>query len=88
LANAFNNQESTSLKNEGQKQGSLLDDDMFDVPLNDARSYVGADVADEDMLTSQTSYAKAPSKPGRKTHATVKVGSLAEDEEYSFDVDL
>ena len=41
-----------------------------------------------DSLTSETRYAKAPSKPGKKTHATVKVGNLAEDEEYSFDVDL
>lgn len=61
---------------------ALVVDDMFDVPLNDARSYVGQD--DSDMLTSQTSYAKVPSKPGRQ----VKVGSLAEDQEYSFDVDL
>ena len=60
---------------------------MFDVPLNDARSYVGQDM-EVDSLTSQTRYEKAPSRPGRKTHATVKVGSLVEDEEYSFDVDL
>ena len=60
---------------------------MFDVPLNDARTYVNNEM-EQDSLTSQTRYAKAPSKPGKKTHATVKVGNLAEDEEYSFDVDL
>lgn len=39
-------------KNESQKQGSALDDDMFDVPLNDARSsFVGQDM-EVDSLTS------------------------------------
>lgn len=90
LANAFNSQQTThSMINSegGMKQGGGLDDDMFDVPLNDARTYVNNDV-EQHSLTSQTRYAKAPSKPGKKTHTTVKVGNLAEDEEYSFDVDL
>ena len=78
------------INSESQKKGSPHDDDMFDVPLNDARSsFVGSqDMMEGDSLTSSTRYAKVPSKPSRKTHPTLKVGSLAEDEEYSFDVDL
>lgn len=69
---------------------------MFDVPLNDARSYVGPD-GDADVLTSATHYAVArsqPAKPSKKinkksrTHQQDKVGNLTEDDEYSFDVDI
>lgn len=89
FANAFNHENVASLTDkESQKMTATLEDDMFDVPLNDARSYVGPDVDDVDSLVSQTRYAKAPSKPGKKTRSTAKVGSLTEDEEYSFDVDL
>ena len=71
-----------------------VEDDMFDVPLNDDRSYVGPDLNNGDALTSETSYAKAPSKPSRKkisrskSARTEKVGNLTEDDEYSFDVEL
>lgn len=70
---------------------------MFDVPLNDARSYQGPDLADGDALTSATCYTEAPSapaKPSKKSYKKsrsaqqVKVGNLTEDDEYSFDVDL
>mmetsp|Transcript_34144 Transcript_34144/g.42218 ORF Transcript_34144/g.42218 Transcript_34144/m.42218 type:complete len:91 (+) Transcript_34144:1483-1755(+) len=69
-------------------------DDMFDVPLNDERSYVGPE-QENDMLTSETRYIKAASKPSekqvRKTnskYSNVRVGNLTEDESYSFDVEL
>jgi hypothetical protein len=60
---------------------------MFDVPLNDADSYQGPDLSyNQDMLTSQTYYAKAPSKPSKKSKK-VRYGSLKEDEDYSFEVE-
>ena len=67
-------------------------DDMFDVPLNDACSFVGPE-EDSDMLTSATSYVKAASKPSkssrsRKYSNTVKVGNLTEDDEYSFECEI
>ena len=71
---------------------SNTEDDMFDVPLNDNRSYVGPDMT-HDALTSEASYQVAPSKPQKpKKKATssrnqVKVGNLTEDDEYSFDVE-
>lgn len=79
-----------------EKTGTT-EDDMFDVPLNDDRSYVGPDMTAEGQsaLTSETMYSKAPSKPSkkaakktRKTSDLVKVGNLTEDDEYSFDVEL
>ena len=82
--------------NEGKKDDTgCTEDDMFDVPLNDAKSYVGPDLANVDVLTSETRYAKAPSQPSKKTsnskrqlQSNVRVGNLTEDDEYSFDVDL
>ncbi len=83
----------------GIEQFAPTDDDMFDVPLNDERSYSGPDYNNSAMLTSNTGYIQAASKAGqlkqssRKSRSkyapsnNVKVGSLAEDEEYSFDVD-
>lgn len=69
-------------------------DDMFEVPLNDDRSYVGPD-HETDMLTSETMYVKAAAEPrkaskkskGRK-YGNVKVGPLTEDEDYSFEVEV
>ena len=88
----------------GIEQFAPTSDDMFDVPLNDERSYHGPDLADAAMLTSETSYMQAASKPGqlkakpvttkqsakksRSKYNNVKVGNLTEDEEYSFDVDV
>ena len=86
--------------NEGKKDDvGTTEDDMFDVPLNDAKSYVGPDLANADALTSETRYARAPSQPSKKktsnprrhlsnNQSSVKVGNLTEDDEYSFDVDL
>ena len=81
--------------NEGKKDETSTEDDMFDVPLNDAKSYVGPDLANVDALTSETRYARAPSQPSKKTNnskrqlqSNVRVGNLTEDDEYSFDVDL
>ena len=55
--------------NEGKKDDTgSTEDDMFDVPLNDAKSYVGPDLANVDVLTSETRYAKAPSQPSKKTN--------------------
>lgn len=55
LANAFNsNQKESMMRGDShQKKNSaaLVEDDMFDVPLNDARSYVGQG-EDADALTS------------------------------------
>lgn len=54
LANAFNSQQTTHsmINNDGgMKQGGGLDDDMFDVPLNDSRSYVNSEM-EVDSLTS------------------------------------
>lgn len=75
-------------------QGRRGEDDMFDVPLNDDRTYVGPD-AENDMLTSETRYIKAASRPGERKprkssskYSNVKVGNLTEDENYSFDVEL
>ena len=55
-------------KNEAK---TTTEDDMFDVPLNDARTYVGPDNEDVDILTSNAHYTAAPSKPakpsGKKT---------------------
>ena len=62
LANVLNDGARSSEKKQGH-----TDDDMFDVPLNDERSYQGIDLNADDALTSQTSYTKAPSKPQRKT---------------------
>ena len=70
---------------------------MFDVPLNDDRTYVGPDMTAEGQtaLTSETMYSKAPAKPdkkiskkSKKTADLVKFGNLTEDDEYSFDVEL
>ena len=47
-------------KNEAK---TTTEDDMFDVPLNDARTYVGPDNEDVDILTSNAHYTAAPSKP-------------------------
>ncbi len=92
LANVLNKE------TKGIEQFAPTDDDMFDVPLNDERSYVGPDVTNSAMLTSNTGYVEAASKPGQQKQSSrksrskyapsnVKVGSLSEDEEYSFDVD-
>ena len=82
-----------TILNEGNVVDKLTttEDDMFDVPLNDSHSYQGPGLNDnEDMLTSQTCYAKAPSRPSKKTKKSnnVRVGNLVEDEDYSFDVEL
>ena len=62
LANVLN--DGTRSKSTNKK---TTEDDMFDVPLNDERSYQGIDLNAEDALTSETSYTKAPSKPSRKS---------------------
>ena len=50
---------------------------MFDVPLNDADSYQGPDLSyNQDMLTSQTYYAKAPSKPSKKSKKDANTKSI------------
>ena len=63
LANVLNNGKSIA-----EKTGTT-EDDMFDVPLNDARSYVGPDMTAEGQtaLTSETCYTQAPSKPSKKS---------------------
>ena len=54
--------------NEGKKDDvGSTEDDMFVVPLNDAKSYVGPDLANVDALTSETHYERAPSQPSKKT---------------------
>ena len=84
LANVLNTKD-------GIKDGKAMDgpDDMFDVPLNDDRSYVGPDMTTEgDMLTSEASYAKVPSKPQNpSSRKAMRVGNLIEDQ-HSFDTEL
>ena len=79
LANVLNS-DKAALKN----LEKFAEDDMFDVPLNDERSYVGPDMTTEnDMLTSETSYAKVPSRPQKPRKSTNVVGSLIEDQTSS-----
>jgi hypothetical protein len=59
LANVLNKE------TKGIEQFAPTDDDMFDVPLNDERSYVGPDMTDAAMLTSNTGYVQAASKPSQ-----------------------
>lgn len=81
--------------NEGNTAGPVTtENDMFDVPLNDDRSYVGPDVEAE-FLSSQTRYAKVAAKPSKKQQQQARrqrpgagrFGNLTEDDEYSFDVE-
>ena len=91
IANAFNGESSTNahglIKTNDNAQTNSIEDDMFDVPLNNDRSYVGPDQAvDYDSLTSMTRYSKVASKSGQKQSPVG--GPLVEDEEYSFDVSI
>ena len=88
--------------NEGRTNVDKLttsEDDMFDVPLNDDKSYVGptctVDNGVDGLLASETRYERAPSRPGKKSQRSsrrqsnnLNVGNLVEDEEYSFEVEL
>jgi len=94
LANVLNDRSTDQLPRRGRQS----DDGMFDVPLNDAKSYVGPSMLLEtsgEALTSSTGYVKAASKPCEKKRSNPSkysnvtgVGNLTEEENYSFDVEL